>query len=154
MQGPIIWILESQATVIYKELLAGYHEELMEYVQPLFKKAAKTPLLPLHVINCQIPLIEPDKVYPWRPSRCPEMFREQWDTKHKVYIETGHWKVTTASNMVPMLLIKKPASVLLGTVVDLHAWNANTRKLVLPLPNIDGNLKAHGLHKVFFINGL
>ncbi len=69
------------------------------------------------------------------------MFHEQWDAKHKVYIETGRWKVTTAPNTVPMLLIKKLASVLLRTVVDLRAWYANTKKLASPLPDIDGILR-------------
>ncbi len=110
---------------------------------------AETPLPPLQVINHQIPLIEPDKIYPWRPSWCPEMFRKQWDSKRKAYIETGHWKVMTAMNTVPMRLIKKPASVLLRTVVDLCAWNANTKKLVLPLPNTNGILRHVACTKYF-----
>ncbi|SJL12635.1 uncharacterized protein ARMOST_16064 [Armillaria ostoyae] len=149
MQGPAVGVLESRATVIYEESLAGFREELIEYARPLFKKAAETPLPPLRAINHQIPLIDPDKVYPWRLSRCPEMFREQWDAKRKAYIETGRWKVTTASNTVPMLLIKKPSSVLLRTVVDLRARNANTRKMASPLPDIDGILRRVACAKYF-----
>ncbi len=77
------------------------------------------------------------------------MFREQWGVKCKAYIETGHWKVTMALNTVPMLLIKKPASVLLRTVVDLRAWNANTKKLASPLPDIDGILRRVVCAKYF-----
>ncbi len=107
MDGPAVAILESRATVIYDNSLSAYRAELLEYARPLFKKAADTPLPPLREINHAIPLIDPDKIYPWRPSRCPEMFREQWDLKRRAYIETGRWKVTTASNTVPMLLIRK-----------------------------------------------
>ncbi len=71
MQGPAVGILESRATVIYEESLMGYHQELIEYARLLFKKASETLLPPLRAINHQIPLIEPDKVYPWRPSCCP-----------------------------------------------------------------------------------
>ncbi|SJL14216.1 uncharacterized protein ARMOST_17672 [Armillaria ostoyae] len=149
MHGPTVGVLESQATVIYEESLAAFRDELVGYARPLFKKASETPLPPLRAINHQIPLIDPEKVYPWRPSRCLEMFRVQWDVKHKAYIETGRWKVTTASNTVPMLLIKKPASVLLRTVVDLRARNANTRKLASPLPDIDGILRRVACAKYF-----
>lgn len=39
-----------------------------------------------------------------------------------------------------MLLIYKPGTSALRTVVDLQAQNANTHKLSLPLPNMDGIL--------------
>ncbi|SJK99843.1 uncharacterized protein ARMOST_03154 [Armillaria ostoyae] len=79
------------------------------------------------------------------------MFYKQQDTKCKAYIETDHWKVTTAMNTVPMLLIKKPASVLLRTVVDLCAWNANTKKLASPLPDINSILRHVACAKYFLL---
>ncbi len=77
------------------------------------------------------------------------MFCEQWDVKCKAYINMGHWKVTMASNTVPMLLIKKLASVLLKMVVDLRAQNVNTQKLASPLPDIDGILRCVACTKYF-----
>ncbi len=149
LEGPAVSILESRAAAIYDESLAEYRSMLTEYARPLFKKAGETPLLPLHAINHAIPLIDLDKIYPWRPSRCPELFCEQWDAKRKAYIETGRWKVTTASNMVPMLLIRKPGTTLLRTVVDLQARNANTCKLASLLPDIDGILCRVACAKYF-----
>ena len=68
----------------------------------------ETELPPLRDINHTIPLIDESKTYPWRPSRCPEAFREQWAEKRDAYLKTGHWEITSARNMVPMLLIPKP----------------------------------------------
>lgn len=82
---------------------------------------------PLRAINHEILLIDVGKVYPWRPSRCPEMFRPQWMVKKNAYLGLGHWKVTSAQNMVLMLLIR--------------SQNANTLKMTSPLPDIDGMLR-------------
>lgn len=50
-----------------------------------------------------------------------------------------------ASNAVPMLLLPKPQKpgepLKLRTVVDLREWNANTKKLSSPLPDIDAILR-------------
>jgi hypothetical protein len=61
--------------------LQAARDELMEYAKPICKTAAETGLPPLHAINHSIPLINVDKILPWRPSRCPEALREQWDLK-------------------------------------------------------------------------
>jgi hypothetical protein len=120
-------------------------EELIAYAEPLFQDVIKTPLPPLRAINHTIPLIDVNKKYPWRPSRCPEAFRAQWDEKRAAYLQTGRWKVTSAGNTVPMLLIPKPrkgdAPPALRTVVDLRERNKNTHKLTSPLPDIEGMLR-------------
>ena len=118
-------------------------EELRRYAAPLCKEMADTALPPLRDINHTIPLIDEDKAYQWRPSRCPEMFREQWSEKRDAYIKTGRWKVTSARNTVPMLLIPKPGTkpLQLRTVVDLRERNSNTRKLTSPLPDMEGMLR-------------
>ena len=53
------------------------------------------------------------------------------------------WKVTSAGNTVPMLLIPKPGTdpVELRTVVDLRERNKNTHKLTSPLPDMEGMLR-------------
>ena len=54
---------------------------IRELAKPLFENAETTALPPLREINHDIPLIEEDKVIPWRPSRCPEALRPQWQEK-------------------------------------------------------------------------
>ena len=85
-------------------------EELRQYADPLCKDIAETDLPPLRDINHTIPLIDEERMYQWRPSKCPEMFREQWSEKRDAYIKSGRWKVTSARNTVPMLLIPKPGT--------------------------------------------
>jgi hypothetical protein len=114
-------------------------DELMAYAEPLCRKVEETELPPFRAINHSIPLIDENKVYPWRPSRCPEVFRSQWNEKRDAYLKSGRWKVTTARNTVPMLLIPKPhkpkTTPELRTVIDLRERNKNTIKMSSPLPN-------------------
>ena len=118
-------------------------EELRQYAAPLCKDMADTGLPPLRDINHTIPLIDEERTYQWRPSRCPEIFREQWSEKRDAYIKTGRWKITSARNTVPMLLIPKPGTnpPQLRTVVDLRERNSNTKKLTSPLPDMEGMLR-------------
>ena len=119
-------------------------EELRRYAEPLCKEMHETGLPPMRDINHTIPLIDEKKTYPWRPSRCPEAFREQWAEKRDAYLKTGRWEVTSAGNTVPMLLIPKPNTsnpVQLRTVVDLRERNKNTVKMTSPLPDMDGMLR-------------
>ena len=103
----------------------------------------ETEFPPLRDINHTIPLIDEKKTYPWRPSKCPEAFREQWIEKRDAYLKTGRWEITSASNTVPMLLIPKPNTnpPQLRTVFDLRERNKNTVKLTSPLPDMEGMLR-------------
>jgi len=138
-------IIASRAMELADERLEEVREHLRAYARPLCKPMHETPLPPLRAINHEIPLIDESKIYPWRPSRCPQKFREQWNDKRNAYLKTGRWKMTTSSNTVPMLLIPKGASPekreKLRTVFDLRARNANTRKMASPLPDIDSVLR-------------
>jgi Reverse transcriptase (RNA-dependent DNA polymerase) len=71
------------------------------------------------------------------------VFREQWAKKRDAYLKSGHWKITSAGNMVPMLLILKPRTspVQLRAVVDLREQNKNTHCLTSPLPDMEGMLR-------------
>jgi hypothetical protein len=118
-------------------------KELIEYAHPLCKEMEDTDLPPFRAINHEIPLIDVNKIYPWRPSRCPEAFRPQWIEKKKAYLKS---EITSARNTVPMLLIPKPGTRIgqvpeLRMVMDLRARNANTVKMTSPLPDIDGMLR-------------
>ncbi|KAF8800848.1 hypothetical protein BYT27DRAFT_7262577 [Phlegmacium glaucopus] len=66
-------------------------EELRQYAEPLCREVHETDLLPFRVINHTIPLIDESRTYPWRPSRCPEVFRAQWAEKRNAYIKSGRW---------------------------------------------------------------
>ena len=126
-----------------EQQLETVREELRQYAEPLCKEMHETGFPPLRDINHTIPLIDEKKVYTWRPSRCPEAFREQWVEKKDAYLKTGWWEITSASNTVPMLLIPKPhtSPPLLRTVFDLRERNKNTVKLTSPLPDMEGMLR-------------
>ena len=123
--------------------LEAAREELRSYADPICKEVDETELPPFRAINHTIPLIDESKTYPWRPSRCPEIFREQWAEKRDAYIRSGQWQITSAGNTVPMLLIPKPGSnpPLLRTVMDLRERNKNTKKFTSPLPDMEGMLR-------------
>ena len=79
--------------------------ELQQYTEPLCKEVDETDLLPFHIINHTIPLIDESKIYPWWLLKCPEDFWAQWAEKQDAYVKSGHWQITSAGNMVHMLLI-------------------------------------------------
>ncbi|KIY53022.1 hypothetical protein FISHEDRAFT_34117, partial [Fistulina hepatica ATCC 64428] len=81
--------------------------ELNEYAQKICRTVEETEFPPFREINHSIPLIDETKILPWRPSRCPEIYRTQWNEKRNVYLKSGRWKMTTSTNTVPMLLIAK-----------------------------------------------
>lgn len=77
------------ALSIEDQRIEDAREELRRYAAPLCKDMADTGLPPLRDINHTIPLIDEEKTYTWRPSRCPEMFRDQLSEKRDAYIKTG-----------------------------------------------------------------
>jgi hypothetical protein len=145
LEGEHMTIVESRAAELYQEGIDQVRQELIEYCKPLCAKAEDTALPPLRDINHTIPLIDEKKIYPWRPSRCPDAFWALWDAKRDAYLRSGRWKVTTSGNTMPMLFIPKPCKegepVRLRTVVDLRARNTNTHKMSAPLPDIEGILR-------------
>jgi hypothetical protein len=91
-------------------------------------------------------LIDKNKIYSWHPSHCPEVFRGQWAEKRDTYLKSSQWQITLAGNTVPMLLVPKPKKKLgeppeLHTVIDLYERNSNTKKLMSPLPDMEGVLR-------------
>jgi hypothetical protein len=86
-------------------------------------------------------LVDENKTYTWRASRCPEIFREQWAKKKDAYLKSGRWKLASARNTVPMLLIPMPhkpknAQELRTTsIVDLRERNKNSEN-DLPGPGL------------------
>jgi hypothetical protein len=131
------------------ERIGQIRDELQRYAEPLCKEIQDTDLPPFRAINHTIPLIDENKTYPWRPSRCPEVFRAQWAEKRDAYLKTGRWEITSTGNTVPMLLIPKPNTKppLLRTVIDLRERNKNTKRMTSPLPDIDGMLRRTASHQ-------
>jgi hypothetical protein len=118
-------------------------KDLQRMAEPLCKNVEDTDLPPLRVVNHTILLIDLTKIYPWRPSKCLEVFRKQWAEKRDAYLKTGRWKITSAGDTVPILLIPKPRTTppQLRTVVNLRERNKDTRKLTSPLPDMEGMLR-------------
>jgi hypothetical protein len=150
INGKSVSSIASRAMNISQTAIDRAREELIAYAEPLCKGASETGLPPFREINHKIPLIDTKKIYPWHPSRCPEVFRDQWAEKRDAYLRTGRWRVTTSGNTVPMLLIPKPRApggpLLLRTVVDLRARNDNTVKQTSPLPDPEGILRRAAAH--------
>ena len=130
--------------------LEDTREELRRYAEPLCKEMHETGLPPLRDINHTIPLIDEKKTYTWRPSKCPEAFRDQWAEKRDAYLKSGRWEITSSGNTVPMLLIPKPNTsnpVQLRCVADLRERNKNTLKMTSPLPDMEGVLRRTASHQ-------
>jgi len=142
MKGPQVSVLESRATDIYEENLGRVREQLMAEAKPLCSQSGATALPPFRAINHSIPLIDENKIYPWRALHCPEALRPLWVEKKNTYLRTGRWEMTAARNTCPMLLLPKPGNPLrLRIVVDLRKRNKNTRKLSSPMLDMDGILR-------------
>jgi len=142
MRGPQVSVLESRATKVYEESLEKVRRYLHELARPLCPEGGATALPPFCTINHSIPLIDESKIYLWQQSKCPEAMRGLWNEKKNVYLESGHWKITTAQNTCPMLLIPKAGTPpRLRVVVDLRERNKNTRKLSSPMPDMEGILR-------------
>ncbi|QRV79630.1 Transposon Ty3-I Gag-Pol polyprotein [Ceratobasidium sp. AG-Ba] len=139
LEGPQVRTIESCAMEVYEKEIEKIREMLVKESEDICKKASETPLPPLRAINHRIPIIDKNKTYSWRSSRCPEALRGQWETKLKAYLDTGRWEFATGKNAIPMLLIPKKGTEgesTLRTVLDKREQNANTYKVASPLPDI------------------
>ena len=138
------YLLGSAALSIDAEVMSA-RDELMAYAEPLCRKVEETELPPFWAINHSIPLIDEKKVYMWRLSWCPEIFRSQWNQKRDAYLKSGRWKISTARNSLLILLIPKPYkpknALELRTIFDLRERNKNTIRMTSPLPDIEGVLQ-------------
>jgi hypothetical protein len=81
IKGEQVSVLESRMAEAFEANLDSARQELYDLAKPLCAKASETDLPPFRAINHTILLIDPDRVYKWRPSRCPEPLRPQWDEK-------------------------------------------------------------------------
>ncbi|KAF7371586.1 Transcription factor [Mycena venus] len=149
--GEEVVTLASHAADILEDKLEILRKELHDYAADLCVDASKTPLPPLRAINHKIPLIDENKTYSYRPSKCPDPLKQLWREKRDAYLATGRWKVQSGHNAVPMLMLKKPSqpgdkTVRMRTVFDCRERNSNTRKMASPLPDIEGILRNCASH--------
>jgi hypothetical protein len=107
IRGPQVQVLEARSTELLEEKVEEARRMLYALAKPLCAKASETALPPLRTINHTIPLIDPEKIYPWCPSRCPEALCPQWVEKRQAYLASGRWKITSEGNTMPMLFIRK-----------------------------------------------
>jgi hypothetical protein len=89
LQGVATARVLAGAATLKEDVIQAARDEIMEYARPICRVASDTPLPPLRVINHTIPFIDDAKILPWRPSRCPEALRPQWDEKRRAYLASG-----------------------------------------------------------------
>lgn len=147
IEGKTVRVLQSHAADVWEHQLESARSELREYAAPICKEASDSPLPPLRSINHRIPLLDDKKTYTWRPSKCPDALRALWAEKRDTYLKSGRWRMTSARNTSPMLLLTKPGTGTKGVpprlrvVCDLRERNANTQKVTSPLPDMKGILR-------------
>ena len=150
LEGPDVITINSAAADLTEDELGQLRNELRREAEDLCTDTSRTSLPPLRAVNHTIPLIDEHKVYRFRPSKCPEAFRDQWREKKEAYLATGRWRTATGHNAIPLLMIPKISSgdkPKLRTVFDKREQNQNTSKLASPLPDIEEILREVSKHK-------
>ncbi|KZT31313.1 hypothetical protein SISSUDRAFT_975312, partial [Sistotremastrum suecicum HHB10207 ss-3] len=104
-EGVGIVKISSKAADILDEALESLRNELREYAKDICKDAVDTDLPPLRKINHTIPIKDPNKVYNWRASKCPESMQKLWQEKRDGYLKSGRWEFKSVPNAVPMLIL-------------------------------------------------
>ena len=149
----------SAAVDLLNKGLDDLRKELRKEAKDLCPDTSKTALPPMRVVNHTIPLMDERKIYHFRPSKCPDAFRDQWHRKKNNYLETSRWQTAMGHNTIPLLMIPKVSMTNgqptgLRTVFDKREQNANTHKLVSPLLDIEEILHEVSRHKYrSLING-
>ena len=132
MEGSSVTEITSETIEIVENNLKKLREELRNYARPLCREDEDIPLPPFHAINHS-------------PSRCPKALCPLWAAKHTAYLKNEQWMITNTINTVPMLFLPKPGKdrvpMKMRTAIDLREQNANTRKMALLLPEINGILQ-------------
>lgn len=152
MEGDEVFTMSSNVVATFEDELDKVREMLRTEAEDLCQTAETSELPPFRKINHVIPLIDEDKLYSWRPSRCPEALRSVWQAKKNAYLRSGRWRLATGTNALPLLILPKPNKggglvPLIRTVVDKREQNKNTLKLKTPLPDMSVILRNVIRHK-------
>lgn len=108
MQGEEVTHISSAVAELVEDQLDPIRHMLQREAMDLCPDTAQTGLPPLRAVNHTIPLIDESRIYSWRPSKCPEALRPAWREKKDAYLRSGRWRVVSASNALPLLIIPKP----------------------------------------------
>lgn len=108
VQGIQVAIIPSKMADILEGHLAMLWKQLQEKARDLCKNPVEMPLPPLRAINHSIPLINKNKVYSWRPIKCPDAMKFLWREMKAEYLKSGRWKVSAGQNALPLLILWKP----------------------------------------------
>jgi hypothetical protein len=76
----------SAAAEVMEDRCEHLRRKIQLEVVDLCQDPTQTALRPLCAANHIIPIIDPKKVYSWRPSKCPEALKPTWQTKEEVYL--------------------------------------------------------------------
>jgi hypothetical protein len=121
MEGSNIIMVGSVAADLVNTCMDELKAMLKEEAMDLCKTIKETPLPPFCVINHIIPIVDEKLSYKFRPSRCPEALRPQFESKACKYIQSRRWKLAMGANAIPMLFLTrktKDGTVKLRTVLD------------------------------------
>ncbi|KAI0077429.1 hypothetical protein K474DRAFT_1595981, partial [Panus rudis PR-1116 ss-1] len=88
IEGKSVRAIASRAAEIYEDKLEMARKLLREYAEPICRDASDAPLPPLRAVNHTIPLKDPNRVYSWRPSKCPDALRALWTEKRDAYLKS------------------------------------------------------------------
>ena len=151
IEGPDMVTIKSARASLLEDKLTKLRSQLRKEAEDLCADPSKKTLPLVRAVNHTIPLMDKRKVYWFRCSMCPEVFKEQWWQKKETYIATGRWQVATGHNTIPLLMIPKVSlsggNPGLRMVFDKHKQNANTFKLASPLLDIEEILCEVSRHK-------
>ena len=78
MKGPEVTTITSAAADLLNQGLDDVRKMLRQEAEDLCPDTSTTELPPFRDVNHTIPLIDERKKYKFRPSKCPEAFRDQW----------------------------------------------------------------------------
>jgi hypothetical protein len=151
MRGEEVSSISSAAADVVEDDLQKLRDQLATEARDLCPDTSKVALPPFRAINHTIPLIDVEKVYRYRPARCPEALKNLWREKRDAYIANGRWRRASGSPTAPLLVLTKPMRadkvLRIRTVLDKRDINANTRKLAAPLPDMDTILRNVARHR-------
>ncbi|KAI0045056.1 hypothetical protein FA95DRAFT_1496070, partial [Auriscalpium vulgare] len=86
IEGIDVTVISSAAADIAEDALDTLRAKLTREAEDLCADTERTALPPLREINHEIPLIDENKVYQWRPSKCPEAMQALWQRKKEAYL--------------------------------------------------------------------
>ncbi|KAG9074015.1 hypothetical protein FRC06_010993, partial [Ceratobasidium sp. 370] len=91
LEGTNIITINSLSTDVVEARMNELRAMLREEAEDLCKDVKDTLLPPFRAINHVIPLLDENKIYQFRPSRCPEALKPQFEAKAREYLKTGRW---------------------------------------------------------------